>query len=164
MELFRPDTGLAFWMILVFGIVFFVLWKYAWPFIIKAIGERERYISESITAADEAQVRLQEIERERIELLAKAREEQIQILQEGKIIRDKTVNEAKQIAREEAEKIVEEARRTIVKEREELKEEVRREVIEMSVEIAGKVLRRELSDKAVRDGLLISLIDEIEPK
>ena len=164
MELFRPDTGLAFWMILTFGIVLFLLWKYAWPFIIKAIGERERYISESITAADQAQTRFEEIEKEGAKLLARAREEQIQILQEGKIIRDRTVNEAKQIAREEAAKIVEEARRTIVKEKEESKEYIRRQVIEMSVEFAGKILRRELSDEAVRDGLLNQLIDEIKTK
>jgi len=164
MELFRPDTGLAFWMILVFGIVFFLLWKFAWPSIIKTLGERERYISESITAADKAQARFKEIEKEGVELLAKAREEQIQILQEGKVIRDRTVNEAKQIAKEEAEKILEEARRTVVKEREELKEELRKEVIETSVALAGKILRKELSNKAIRDGLLNKLIDEIETK
>ena len=164
MELFRPDTGLAFWMILVFGIVFFLLWKYAWPAIINSIGERERYISESITAADQAQVKLQNLEKEGEELLAKAREEQIHILQEGKIIKDRTVNEAKQVAREEAEKIMEEARRTILKEREEAKEDVRRQVIEMSVEIAGKILRQELSDKVKSDTLLDKMIDEISVK
>ena len=159
-----PDTGLAFWMILTFGIVLFLLWRYAWPSIINALNERERYISESISAADQAQARLKALEQEGNELLAKAREEQIHILQEGKIIKDKTVSEAKKIAREEAGKIIEEARHTVIKEREEAQEDIRREIAELSIELAAKILRRELSSKEQNDELINRMIDELKAK
>ena len=164
MELFRPDAGLFFWMALTFGVVLFLLWKYAWPFIIGAIHDREHYISDSISAADKAQKRLKDIEREGSELLAKAHEEQIRILQEGKIIKDKTVNEAKLIAREEAAKIVEEARRTIRKETEEAQDSIYRQAAELSIELAEKILRRELSDRVAQNELIDRMVDEIKSK
>ena len=164
MELFRPDAGLFFWMLLTFGIVLFLLWKYAWPSIIRAIHERERYISESISAADKAQKRFKDIENEGNKLLAKTQEEQIRILQEGKIIRDRTVNEAKQIAKEEAEKVIEEAHRTILKEREEMQDSIYRQAVELSVELAEKILRRELSDKNTQNELIDRMVDEIKNK
>ena len=38
MSLLTPDSGLLFWMIVSFGIVFVILSKYGFPVIIKANG------------------------------------------------------------------------------------------------------------------------------
>ena len=51
MGLFTPETGLIFWMLIVFLTVVGILGKFAWPFITKAIAEREKYISNSVQAA-----------------------------------------------------------------------------------------------------------------
>ena len=40
MELFKPEFGLVFWMFLAFACLYFILAKYAWPFIIKSMEER----------------------------------------------------------------------------------------------------------------------------
>ncbi len=37
MELFKPDFGLIFWMFVAFAILFFVLWKWGWPAIMKLL-------------------------------------------------------------------------------------------------------------------------------
>ena len=54
MSLLVPDSGLLFWMLLSFGIVFFVLAKYGFPVIIKMVNERKEYIDRSLVVAKEA--------------------------------------------------------------------------------------------------------------
>ena len=47
MSLLTPDSGLLFWMIVSFGIVFAILSKYGFPVIIKAVEQRKAYIDNS---------------------------------------------------------------------------------------------------------------------
>ena len=37
MELFTPEFGLVFWMFVVFVILFAILAKFAWPYIIRSL-------------------------------------------------------------------------------------------------------------------------------
>lgn len=161
MELFNPDIGLAFWMLVSFGIVVFLLGKYAWPAIMSAIHAREQYISESIAAADEAQQRLKNIQQEGNALIEKAREEQIQILQEGKRIKDKTINEARDLAKQEAEKVMEKARLSIQKEKEDALLEIRQQIVTLSLEVTEKVLRKNLESDGAQMELINKMLDEI---
>jgi cyclophilin family peptidyl-prolyl cis-trans isomerase len=46
MSLLTPDSGLLFWMIVSFGIVFVILSKYGFPVIIKAVEQRKAYTTE----------------------------------------------------------------------------------------------------------------------
>ena len=41
MELFTPDFGLIFWMFVAFGVLFLILWKFAWPVILKSVDSVE---------------------------------------------------------------------------------------------------------------------------
>lgn len=161
MELFNPDFGLAFWMLISFGIVVILLGKYAWPAIMNAIHAREQHISDSITAADEAQERIKNIQKEGNQLIEKAREEQIRILQEAKKIKDSTINEAKAQAKLEAEKVMEKARLAIQKEKEDALLEIRQNVASLSLEIAEKVLRKDLDNKDAQMDLINRMLDDI---
>ena len=58
MSLLVPDSGLLFWMLLSFGIVFFVLAKYGFPVIVKMVNERKEYIDRSLVVAKEANEQL----------------------------------------------------------------------------------------------------------
>ena len=44
MSLLTPDSGLLFWMVIVFGIVFVILAKYGFPVITRMVDERKQYI------------------------------------------------------------------------------------------------------------------------
>ena len=48
MELFTPEVGLIFWMLIPFLVVFFILAKFAWPAILKGVNERNKYIDDSL--------------------------------------------------------------------------------------------------------------------
>lgn len=63
MGLLTPDPGLLFWMIIVFGAVFFILAKYGFPVIIKMVDDRKAYIDNSLKSAREANERLANIKR-----------------------------------------------------------------------------------------------------
>ena len=56
MSLLVPDSGLLFWMLLSFGIVFFVLAKYGFPVIVKMVNERKeeqaRILNEAAATRD----------------------------------------------------------------------------------------------------------------
>ena len=52
MSLLLPDGGLLFWMTLVFLVVFFILWRWGFPSIIKMVNERKEYIDESLAKAE----------------------------------------------------------------------------------------------------------------
>ena len=54
MELINPGIGLIFWMTLSFGIVLFILAKFAWKPILKSLHEREDTIDEALNAANQA--------------------------------------------------------------------------------------------------------------
>lgn len=64
MGLLTPDPGLLFWMIIVFGVVFFILAKYGFPVIIKMVEDRKAYIDNSLKAAREANEQLANVKAE----------------------------------------------------------------------------------------------------
>jgi F-type H+-transporting ATPase subunit b len=160
MGLFTPDTGLIFWMLIVFLTVVGVLWKFAWPFITKAIADREQYITNSVKAADEAYQKLETIKEERTEILAEAREEQNEILKEVQALREKLIEDAKNQARVEADKLITEARLSIQTEKEQALKEVRNQVALLSVNIAGRLLRKNLEGDSAQIELVNKMLDD----
>ena len=44
MNLVTPDTGLLFWMVVIFGLVFLLLWKFGFPIITSMVEKRNRTI------------------------------------------------------------------------------------------------------------------------
>ena len=65
MDLLIPDSGLLFWMTLVFIIVFIILWKAGFPAIIKMVTDRKAFIDESLKKAHEANAAAMIIEERR---------------------------------------------------------------------------------------------------
>ena len=48
MSLLTPDIGLLFWMLVCFGIVFFLLAKFGFPIIVNKVDERKKFIDDSL--------------------------------------------------------------------------------------------------------------------
>lgn len=162
MSLLIPDSGLLFWMIIVFGIVFFILAKYGWPAITGMIDERKRYIDDSLAAAQAANEKLAHIQEESALLLKQAREEQSRILAEAVDTRNRIVEQAKAEAAAEGQKILEETKRQIEIEKEDAFRDIRRQVGLLSVDIAEKVLRKTLKDDKEQMAMIGRMLDEIQ--
>ena len=160
MSFLLPDAGLLFWMLVVFGIVFFILARYGFPAIVAMLDERKRLIDESVQSAKEANERLVAINAESEAILKSARDEQARLLREATAMRDELIKEAREKAEKEGEKMLAETRRVIEMEKEDAVRDIRRQVAILSVEVAQKILRRELSDDVRQQSVIESLINE----
>ena len=160
MNLMLPDSGLLFWMTIIFAIVFFLLAKFGFPVITGMVEKRTRRIDEAIGAAREAEERLKGLSAEQDRLIAEARAEQARILQETAAERDRMLVQAQEQAREEAGRIMEETKARIAEEKEAALRDVRREVARLSVAVAEKIIRKELSDDRSQMELIDRIIEE----
>ena len=161
MSLLLPDSGLLFWMTLVFLVVCFVLWKWGFPSIIKMVNERKEYIDESLAKAEEANLRLANIQKQGEELLMEAREKQAQILREASETRDTIVGQAQEKAHEESARILSEAKAEIESQKQAAIRDIRAQVAELSVQIAEKILQKELSTSAEQTQFIDRLLDDV---
>lgn len=160
MNLVTPEFGLLFWMVVIFGIVFFLLAKFGFPIITDMVDKRSARIAQSLKDADEIEARMAAWKVEQAQLLEKARREQAAILREATETKSKIVADAQAQARAEADKILAEAKVQIAAEKESALRDVRREVALLSVQVAEKVLRHELSDEGNQRAFIDGLVDE----
>lgn len=161
MSLLLPDSGLLFWMVLIFAIVFVILAKFGFPVITKMMDKRKEYIDNSLRLAKEADAKMGRILEEQARIMAQAREEQNRILKEAAQARDNIVRKAQEQAQDEAKKILDEAKVRLEAEKESALREIRSQVAMLSVRVAEKVVRQNLeSDKAQMD-LVYRMLDEV---
>ena len=161
MDLMLPDSGLLFWMTVIFGLVLFILAKFGFPLITGMVEKRNKRISDSLEATRIAEEALSNLQQEQERLISQTRSEQARLMQEAAAERDRMIALAQEQARAEAQKIMEEARIRINEEKEAAMKEVRSEVAKVSMAIAEKVIRKELSSDASQKELVDSLIDKL---
>ena len=160
MNLITPDTGLLFWMVLIFGIVFFILAKWGFPAITGMVDERNEHISESLRLADEAQERMSHLAEEQKALIAQTKAEQSRILKEAAQVRSELLAQAKADAAAQTAEMIEKAREQIATEREAALRDMRRQVALLSVDVAEKVLRAKLENNNEQQALIDRFVDE----
>ena len=162
MSLITPDFGLLFWMVVIFGLVFFLLAKFGFPIISKAVQQRSDHIADSLKAADQAQASLANLAKEQAQLIEQTRLEQSRILKEASEAREKIIAQAREDASAEAAKLLEHAKVEIAAERESAIRDIRRQVAMISVEVAEKIVRKDLEEGDGQLALLDRLVDEAE--
>ncbi|MBQ4291488.1 MAG: F0F1 ATP synthase subunit B [Muribaculaceae bacterium] len=161
MELFTPEFGLIFWMFVSFAILFFILARFAWPWILKSIDERARMIDEGVEKTRQAEESLAnaKLTAERYEKEAVAR--QAEILREADRMKTQIIEEARGQASVEAKKVLEAAQLSIEQMRKEAQARMRDEVCALAIDIATKVVRQQMADDESQSKLVNSLLDEI---
>lgn len=160
MNLLLPDTGLLFWMTIIFAIVFFVLAKFGFPVITGMVDKRTKKIDDALAAAREADEKLASLTREHEEMIARTNAECTRMLQEAAQERDRMVGQARQQAKDEADRIVAEAKVRIDSEKEAAMKEIRKEVAYLSLTIAESIVRKELSSDDAQRQLADKLFDQ----
>ncbi|MBR6305709.1 MAG: F0F1 ATP synthase subunit B [Bacteroidales bacterium] len=160
MNLVTPDAGLLFWMVVIFGIVFFLLWKFGFPIITDSLRKRSERIQNSLDEAREIEERMAAWKTEYAKMMEDTRREQSSILHEATETKNQIVADARAEAKAQADKIIADAKVQIAAEKESVLRDVRKEVALLSVQIAEKVLRRELSDDGAQRAFIEGLVDE----
>lgn len=160
MNLVTPEFGLLFWMVVIFGIVFFLLAKFGFPVITDMVDERSAKIAQSLKDADEIQARMEQWKSEHAKMLEDVRKEQSAILREATETRARIISEAKEAAKAQADKMIADAKVQIAAEKESALRDVRKEVALLGVQVAEKVLRHELQDDKNQQALLDQMVKE----
>ena len=161
MELVTPGIGLIFWQAVTFLIVLFLLTKFAWKPIMKALHEREASIENALSAAEQAKLEMQGLKAENEKLLAQARMERDKILRDATEAGNNLVERAKEKANEEGARMIAMAREAIENEKRAAIAEVKNQAAALSIEIAERILRRELSDPQAQQALAQDYVREV---
>ncbi len=139
-------SSLIFWEFLSFGILFWVLYKYAFPPILEILETRERKIRESLDQAEHnratAEQKLKEYEA-KLQLAAKEAEA---LMEEAKHKAQRLLDENQQRLRADSERIKEEATQDIERERRKAVEDIKSQTADLAILVAEKVIGRSLSD------------------
>ncbi len=164
MELFTPEFGLVFWMFVAFACLYFILAKWAWPFIIKSMEERADLIDKGVAYAQEAKLHLDNAKAEADKVVAQARQQQAEILRDAAKMKNTIIEDAKGEAAAEAKKVSEAALISIEQARKESEKQLRQEVGEIALQIAEKVIRKNVSDDQAQRELVEQYLREVETK
>lgn len=162
MELFTPSFGLVFWMFVSFGLLFLILWKFAWPVILKSVDERADLIDKGVEYAESAKKELDNSKATAEEIISEARRREADILREADSLKTQIIEEARAEAKTEAKKEIDAAKVSIEQSRKEAEQSLRNEVGQIALEIASRVVRRNMEGEKAQAELVNSLLDEIE--
>lgn len=162
MNLLLPESGLLFWMTIIFAIVFFILARFGFPVITGMVEKRSKRINDSLEAARIAEEALEHLSQEKERILSDTKVEQDKMMKETAAERDRMIEQAQAQARAEAEKILQDAREQIKLEKDAALRDIRKEVAAVSMAIAEKVVRKELSTDSGQKELVDTLVDEIK--
>jgi F-type H+-transporting ATPase subunit b len=162
MDLLLPSIGLLFWTLVAFGLVYFILRKFAWKIIIQSLIEREQGIAESLESAKKLKAEMALMKSETESLMAQAREERSQMLKEAKETKDKVISEAKEQAKLEASKIITDANAAIQIEKLAAITDVKNQIGKMVIEISEKVLRKQLDNKTEQEKYIQQMAGELQ--
>ena len=157
----EPEIGLGFWSLLFFLILVFILGKFAWKPIMKAIKEREDSINQSLQEAEKARAEMENLTANNEKLLKEARIERDAILKEARDLKEKIVSEAKDQAKTEAAREIENAKQQIQSEKMAALTEIRNQAGNLAVEVAEKLLRKEMENRDAQKALASQMIDEM---
>ncbi len=157
----QPDPGLVFWSTLSFGILVFLLKKYAWKPILHALKVREETIEASLKAAEKAKSEVEDLVKLRQDMMNAAKDERDQIIKETRELKDKIINEAKATAQNEANRLIESARKLIEAEKNAAIKDLKIQVAEISVDIAGLILESELKSDTKQKEIIDKYLDNV---
>ncbi len=133
-------------------VVFFILWwvvaKFVWPPLIKALDERAAKVAEGLAAAEKGKVDLDLATKRADQALAQAKSEGTQRIAEAEKRAQQSAEEIKQNAQTEAARIIAQAKSEAEQQVIRARDVLRNEVAVLAVKGAEQILRREVDPKA----------------
>jgi F-type H+-transporting ATPase subunit b len=144
------QVNLMFWTLVIFLILFYLLRRFAFPPIFKAVEAREKALEDAIAGAkrdrDEAAKLLEEHRRQ----IENARGEAQRFIAEGRQVAERMRADLLEQARREQQEMLERARREIEVERDRAIMDLRREAVDLAIAGASKVVEQNLDSAANR--------------
>ncbi len=134
--------------------------KFVWPFLLKAMEDREARIADGLAAAEKGQETLVEAEAKKVELIEEGKHQAAEIVSQGHKRHDEIVEAAKGAAMSEKELIMAAAQAEIEQQRTQTREQLRTEVATLALAGAEQILMREV-DRSTHDDVLTKISAEL---
>jgi F-type H+-transporting ATPase subunit b len=134
--------------------------KYVWPPIMAALEERKKKIADGLAAAERGRHEQELAEKRAQQVIAEAKEQANEIISQAQRRGNEIVDESKDTARVEGDRILTSAKAEIEQEANRARDELKSQVAGVALAGAGKILSREIDDKAHTD-LLDELVSQI---
>jgi F-type H+-transporting ATPase subunit b len=145
-DLIKVTPGLMIWTIVCFLITLFVLKRYAFGPIQKAIDERRERIRSSLEEADNARDEARRLLEEHRRLIGQAQTDAEAILADARRVADANERRMREELEQDRQRRLEETHRQIEAETRRALEQIRLEVVDLSLLAAQKVTRKSLDD------------------
>ena len=149
----------AFWLVLVFTVLYFSISKFYLPKIKNNLDDRENRIKDDIEDANKSKMLSENKLKEYKKILEEAKKEVIKIHFESKVKLDKDINEKKEKIEKEIEKELIQAQKEIT----ELKKNSISDIQNISREIAATIIENISGDK-LNDSSIKAAVEEISKK
>ena len=155
--LIQVTPGLMIWTIVCFLITLFVLKRYAFGPIQKAIDERRERIRQSLEEADHAREEARKLLEEHRKLISGAQTDAEEILSEARRVADANERRMREELESDRQRRLEETRKQIEAETVRALEQIRAEVADLALlataKVTGKVLDRDDHRKLIEDAI-----------
>ena len=139
-----PSPGILIWTLITFFIVLGILkWK-AWGPLMKVLDDREKRISDALSAADKAKEEAQKVSSDYEEMIAKAESEKQEILSRAKEDADKLREKKEAEAESKCNDMLDKAKKEIEGEKAKALKEIKSVAVNLSVEAASKIIKKNL--------------------
>ena len=157
--LVSPGLGVIVWMLIAFAVLAFILMKWGWPVILKALDDREKTISDSLNAAERVRAEMAQLQAHNEDLLREAKLQRDEMLRYARLTSEQIIEEARQKATVEADRIVENARENINYEKLKAMHDLKNQIANLSIEIAEKLIQGELADPQRANDFVVKQIE-----
>jgi F-type H+-transporting ATPase subunit b len=160
-DLLKVSPGLVFWTAVTFIVVLIVLWLFAWKPIINGLDARNEKIQEDLDSSRKLREQAESMMTDYKKHLDAAKDQALQIIDEGKkdaeSIRQRILADAKK----EAEEIHDRAVGEITQAKTKAIKELEKEVVDISVAIISKILSRDVSKEDHRN-IILKELDQLK--
>ena len=143
-----------------FAIFIWFTARFVWPYLARAIEDRQRHIAEGLAAAERGKQDLEQAAVRTADMLKQARQQAQDILAQAEKRAAQIVEEAKVAAGEEGARLIAGAKAEIGQEVSRARESLRAQVAALAVAGAEQILRREVDAKTHAE-LLASVQQEL---
>ncbi|MBE2186001.1 MAG: F0F1 ATP synthase subunit B [Rhodothermales bacterium] len=149
-NLLAPNAGLIFWTAIIFTLLLFLLSKFAWGPVTKALAEREQTIDASIRRAELALAEAKQLQADNDAARRAAEADARKLLADANEAADRARTQRVDELNAELAQRREQAEADLERQKTSLREELRSEVATLAVQAAEKVLRANLDGDANR--------------
>lgn len=159
-NLLDPKVGLMFWTLIIFGLLFFVLAKFAFKPLFAAVEAREKALEDAIEGAKRDRAETEALLSQQRAQLEAARNEAQSIIAASRETAEKMRSDLLAQTKQQQEEMIEQARRTIEGEKAAAIADLRREAIDLAIAGASRVIEQNLdsdNNRKIVESFLSSL-------